>query len=341
MVSGGSGVAVVIPAYQAREHIARALDSALAQTLAPSEVVLVDDESPDGTADFVERRYGARVRVIRARCGGAAAARNAGWRAARSAWVAFLDADDEWMPDKLERAFALLERFPAAGWFFSDGTFEPEDGPCLESWFAQYVSCPPEYFGSPLAALIEVNFIMTHAVVVRRALLQELNGFDEGLSHAEDLDLWIRLARRAPAAALARPLVRYHRRGGGLSSAVEARLRGDVRVFERLAADADLAAPLRRRAAARARTVHFKLAFAALREGRGREARAHLASAWHVPERMWPVAWAWLASFAPAALRRQARRWEGGKRHLARPALDLRRPLLVSERPPGAAGGGT
>jgi hypothetical protein len=332
-MSRAETVSVVVPAHESRATIERALDSALGQTRPPSEVLLVDDDSSDGTAEFVRGRYGASVRILTGRFGGAAPARNAGWRAASAEWVAFLDADDDWLPEKLERAMDVLRRCPGAGWFVSDGSFHPEDEPGFPSWFDRYVDCPNEYFGQPVAALIEVNFVMTHAVVVRRSLLEETGGFDERLSHAEDLDLWIRLARRSPVALLKEPLVRYHRRAGGLSSASAARLQGDIEVFRRLSEDPALEPSLRERAAARIRAARFKLGFAALREGRGPEARRHLAGAWHVPDQVWPVLWAWAGSFAPPALVERARRWEGGKRGLAQPALRLRRPVLRGDAP--------
>src|SRR5262249_10136906 len=144
-------VSAVIPAHDARAFIATAIDSVHAQTHPVDEIVVVDDRSSDGTADLVATRYGPAVRLVRGSVGGAAAARNAGWRAARSEWIAFLDADDEWVPTKIEAALGALARHPQADWFFSDGAFEPEDGAAgFESWFKEYVDCPKEYVGRPL-----------------------------------------------------------------------------------------------------------------------------------------------------------------------------------------------
>jgi len=339
MTARAGTVSAVIPAHDARTFIAPAIDSVRAQTRPVDEIVVVDDRSSDGTADLIASRYGASVRLVCGSFGGAAAARNAGWRAARSEWIAFLDADDEWVPTKIEAALGALARHPQADWFFSDGAFEPEDGaPGLESWFKEHVDCPQEYFGRPLEALLQVNFIMTHTVVVRRALLESLGGFDEGLRQAEDLDLWIRLSRRSPAVALAEPLVRYRRRAGGLSSAARERLSGDEQVFARLVGDTTLAPALRRSAADRLSRVRFKLGFNALRDGDGAAARRHLAGAAQGPMPAWPVMWAWAASFLPGPVLRRARRWTAGKNALARPALRLKRATLRSEI--GAASGG-
>ena len=110
--------AVVVPARDALPDVLEAVESALAQTLPPVEVVVVDDGSRDGTGTAVEERFGgdrrAPVRVLRGRFGSAAAARNAGWRAAAAPWIALLDADDAWEPEKLGRAAEALGRAPGA-----------------------------------------------------------------------------------------------------------------------------------------------------------------------------------------------------------------------------------
>ena len=227
--------AVAIPAHDALPDVLDAVESALSQSLPPAEIVVIDDVSVDGTGDAVERRFGSRVRVIRGQHGGAAAARNAAWRASRAEWIGFLDADDLWFPDKLVTAAERLAAAPDAGWFFSDGAFRTLEGETEPSWLAMWADLEDSYVGRPLEALVEVNFVLTSSVVVRRDLLEATGGFDEHLSHAEDLDLWIKLARLAPAAASSRSLVRYQHRPGGLTRQVESRLMGDVTLFSRLA----------------------------------------------------------------------------------------------------------
>ena len=307
-------VAVVIPARDALPEVLDAVDSAVAQTCPPAEVLVVDDSSRDGTGTAVEERFGgdrrAPVRVLRGCFGSAAAARNAGWRAAAAPWIALLDADDVWEPEKLERAAEVLARAPEAAWFFSDGSFRTLGGEVHPSWLALYAELPEAYVGSPVAELFEVNFVLTSSVVARREALELTGGFDETLSHAEDLDLWIRLARRWPAAASRRALVRYQHREGGLSGQHERRLLGDVELFGRLVADPALPDVLRRRARVRCSLAHYKLAVAALRVADAAAARRHLRGSWLFPERALPVAVAFLASLLPpvwlAGLRRQA-----------------------------------
>jgi len=326
-------ISVVIPAHDAMPWVLDAVDSGLSQTMPPGEVVIVDDGSSDGTAEAILQRYGGRpgVRVVRGRFGGAAAARNAGWRAATRPWVGFLDADDVWFPEKLATAAATLQAFPFAGWFFSDGTYRPLEGTEWRSWLAAYADVREPYVGHPIAQLFEVNFVLTSSVVVRRSLLKELKGFDARMSHAEDLDLWIRLARRAPAAAAARPLVRYHVRPTGLTRQIERRLMGDVELFERLARDPELSPTLRRRARRREALAHFKLAFDALRAGRRRATWSRLPKAWMFPERAFPVGALALVSLLPAAWLRALARRGLGAHPASRRAFALARVALHAD----------
>ena len=324
-------LAVVIPARDALPFVHEAVQSVLQQSLSVAEVIVVDDDSRDGTGDAVEAAFGDRVRVVRGRFGSAGAARNAGWRAASSPWVGFLDADDLWFAEKVKTAAASLLQAPEARWFFSDGAFRTLSGELHASWLGPYASITDGYVGQPVAQLIEVNFILTSSVVVRRDLLEEAGGFDESLSHAEDVDLWIRLARRCPAVASRKALVRYQHREGGLTRHVGARLTGDVELFGRLAKDDTLDRTLRERAAARVSLASYKLAIAALREGDGALARRHLPGAWSFPKRTWPVVAGWFLSWMPhswvSALRRQT--W--ATRGLAAPTLRLERVSLEGE----------
>ncbi|MCC6650944.1 MAG: glycosyltransferase family 2 protein, partial [Candidatus Eisenbacteria bacterium] len=127
-MSASPEFSVVIPAHDGLPDLLDAVESALSQSFAAAEIVVVDDASTDGSGDAVEARFGDRVRVVRGRFGSAGAARNAGWRAAKFPWIAFLDADDLWLPEKLAVAAEKLLACPEADWFFSDGAFRTLDG---------------------------------------------------------------------------------------------------------------------------------------------------------------------------------------------------------------------
>ena len=329
-MSGRFECAVAIPARNGLPDVLEAIESARAQTLAPVEIVLADDGSSDGTVEAVAARFGDAVRVVRGPFGGAGAARNAAWRASRAPWVAFLDADDLWYPEKLTTAARRIEQEPGVRWFFSDGAFRTLEGDTMSSWLERWAELEEPYRGQPVAELIEVNFILTSSVVAHRALLETIGGFDTSLSHAEDLKLWIELARRAPAAASAEKLVRYQHRPGGLTRQVEARLLGDVRLFEDLAADDSLAPALRRRARVRVALSRYKLAVAALRDQRPAEARRHLPGAWLVPERTLSVLAVAAATLLPPALLGRLRAQHWATRPVVAPMGRPRRVVLRS-----------
>src|SRR5215213_6400356 len=110
---GLSMVAAIIPVYNGASQIQRSIESVLAQTRQVDEVIVIDDGSTDQTADVV-RSYGDRVRLLQQKNAGVAAARNHGMREARSQWIAFLDHDDAWLPEKIEEQLGALEAKPEA-----------------------------------------------------------------------------------------------------------------------------------------------------------------------------------------------------------------------------------
>jgi glycosyltransferase involved in cell wall biosynthesis len=299
-VSRSFDVTAVIPVRDGMPDLVEAVESALSQTLPVAEVVVVDDASSDGSGGEIERRYGGRVRVERGSWGSAAAARNAGLKTVRTEYVAFLDADDLWFPDKLEVARQRFEAAPAADWFFSDGAFRTLEGQLHASWFALYADLVEPWCASPLEQLFEVNFVLTSSVVARRSALEAVGGFDERLTHAEDLDLWIRLSRRGLATGTRRALVRYQHREGGLTRQTESRLKSGAMLFSWLAGDRALTPHLRRLARRRASLYHYKLGMAYLREGRRAAALREVQAAWLFPERAMPVVYAVGAALLPA-----------------------------------------
>lgn len=333
-------VSVVVPAYNAMPDVLEAVESALAQERPASEIVVVDDRSSDGTGDAVRARFGDRVRVITGRYGSASAARNAGWRAATGEWIAFLDADDLWTPDKLSASLALFEAAPHADWCFTDGTGKALDGQEHPSILARWVDLEEPYCGSPVGELIDVNFILTSSVIARRSALEALGGFDETLSHAEDVDLWIRLSRRGLATASGRVLVRYRARETGLSAQADKRNLGAATLFARLAADESLAPSMRQAARRRVSRHHYRLALGALRAGKPAESRGHLLKSWMFPGFTTPVVVGLATSFLPPALF-QMLRGRPSVGAVAGPMLAPRRPRLSGFVPPPAAGGGT
>jgi len=183
-------VSVVMPAYNVAWCIGHAVDSVLAQDYAARELIVVNDGSTDGTRPLLEA-YGDAVTVIDQENRGMSAARNAGIRRSRGTYVAFLDADDRWLPAKLTRQVELMERRPEVGFCSTSARVEDGDGRLINLW-----RCPR---GSTdiLTTLFAENATIAggcSAVMVRKALFDRVGLFDERLGGFEDPDLWLRLA---------------------------------------------------------------------------------------------------------------------------------------------------
>ncbi|MBI4355948.1 MAG: glycosyltransferase [Candidatus Omnitrophica bacterium] len=188
-------VSVVVPTYNRAHLIPEALESIWAQTYRDLEVIVVDDGSTDDTREIL-RPWWPRLRYIYQPNQGCAAARNRGISLARGTYVAFLDSDDRWLPDKLAQQVAWLEAHSKAGLVYS------------RLWRyvlgrdAEREICPRELPATFLDVLRGSGFIPTSTVMVRRRCLEAVGLFDVSLPVAEDWDLWLRIARRYPIAAL-------------------------------------------------------------------------------------------------------------------------------------------
>ncbi|OAI53564.1 hypothetical protein AYO44_04000 [Planctomycetaceae bacterium SCGC AG-212-F19] len=225
-------ISVIIPAYRAVRTIRRAVDSALAQTLLPDEILIVDDGSPDDIGPALAG-YPACVRLLRKPNGGAASARNFGIDHAGGELIAFLDADDYWEPAKLARQLDVLRRHPevslVASRYYEETPGKPRvaPGPMADA-----------LTGRPLRAGDDevydfITRIWTTTVIARRAVLAE-NRFVTGLEPAEDRDMWLRLASVAPVYILPDRLATAVLEPGSLSRSNVDRDRSNMlRVIER------------------------------------------------------------------------------------------------------------
>ena len=196
-------VSVVIPTHNRRRLLGQTLRSVLGQRGVDFEVVVVDDGSTDGTAEAVAALGDRRVRLLRhEHPRGVATARNVGATAAHGAWVAFLDDDDLWAPDKLARQLATTGR--EDGWVYAGAVEVDGAGRLLGG-------TPPPPPDALLAGLTRHNPMPAGSsnVMVRAGLLADTGGFDPTLRHLADWDLWLRLARLSRPACVAAPLVAY------------------------------------------------------------------------------------------------------------------------------------
>jgi glycosyltransferase involved in cell wall biosynthesis len=221
----GITISVIIPAYNAARFLPRCLNSVFAQTLKPAEVIVVDDGSTDDTA-AVAAALGARV--ISQANGGISAARNTGIRNASGDWLAFLDADDLWAPEKLERQAARIRPETVLVYtgirIFDDKGVRGEK-PAID----------------PIAArkmLRYCNPITPSTVLLRREAVAQIGGFRKGLDACEDWGLWFRLQPLGQFEAVPEPLTDYYVYPKSLSANPEKMLRGaDVIIDATLTAD--------------------------------------------------------------------------------------------------------
>jgi glycosyltransferase involved in cell wall biosynthesis len=200
-------VSVIIPAFKAAHTIGRAVDSLLAQTRRPDEILVIDDGSPDHLGSVLAS-YGERLLLIRKPNGGAASARNLGLERSRGQLIAFLDADDYWLPAKLERQLRILKEHPDVGLVAARYYHEWPNSArqlCQGDW--------PEFYDRVLTPAGERAFavatqVWTSSVLVRRSVLGD-HRFDDRLKTAEDVDLWARLVLTSSVYLVAEPLASY------------------------------------------------------------------------------------------------------------------------------------
>ena len=203
-------VSIVIPAYNAAKYIGETLESVRAQTFRDYEIIVVDDGSRDNSIG-VAARFGGVI-CTRQSNRGAAAARNIGIHLARGKYVAFLDADDLWLPRKLEKQMAYCEANPGTQWIYSDGLVFDSYTDRIVCRIGNRVQL---HQGDVLHPLLLRSFIPSATPVVKRDALYETGLFNESPDRrmAEDWCLWLRLARRHPLALIDEPLARIRLHG--------------------------------------------------------------------------------------------------------------------------------
>jgi len=196
-------VSVVIPTYNRLHTLDRCLRSVLDQWHPVDEIIVVDDGSTDGSADWIRDQH-ADVQLIQQANRGVSAARNAGIRAAKSEWIALLDSDDEWLPKKLEKQLSALAQSPAnrlchteENWVYQG---KPKVMPAAYRKYGGWIfeHCLPRCAISP------------STVLIHREFLDEVGLFDESLPACEDYDLWLRICSRYPVTLVNEPLIAKH-----------------------------------------------------------------------------------------------------------------------------------
>jgi len=223
MASGRMRISALITTFNRREYIERAIQSVLTQTVPVDEVVVVDDGSTDGTAELISHRFGNLVRVVCQANQGVSGARRRALRESSHDWVAFLDSDDEWTPDR-NRLFteAGLDLPADVAWIFGDSLIVRDHGKCksLFEQFGLHVQTSPQIFEDPLAVQYPFQFGMLQASVIRKSALLEIRAFEEGLRHSEDFLAGVQIACRYRFAAIPTIVTNIYRTSDLMSSSL-------------------------------------------------------------------------------------------------------------------------
>jgi len=193
-------ISVVIPTFNRLIYLERAIKSVLNQTISVNEIIIVDDGSDDGTSEFIHSNY-PNLKYIFQSNSGVSAARNTGIKAASSNWIAFLDSDDAWVTNKIQKQITELELNPEMNFCHSN-----------EIWIRngreiKQKNTHKKFGGFIFDKCLDKCRISPSTVICRRSLLIKLNGFDEDLAICEDYDLWLRITSNNPVIYIEKPLI--------------------------------------------------------------------------------------------------------------------------------------
>ena len=265
-------VSIVVPAYNHGQWIAETLTSVLRQTFTDWEAIVVDDGSTDETAQ-VAAGFAPRIRYLRQENQGVSAARNRGLALGSGRYVAFLDDDDVWPPDKLELQVRALEAAPQVGMCYGAVcTMRGEwVGDCSK----------PTYRGDILLPLLRRRIRLgPSAVLIRRDVLDDVGGFDTRFSVSADYDLWLRIAARFPADYVDKPVLYYRITPGAWHRNLDVITTDPLRVLDKFFTEG----PGQQRALSTERAsaygrAHYAIAGEAAHQGKWRVAVRHLVTA--------------------------------------------------------------
>jgi glycosyltransferase involved in cell wall biosynthesis len=204
-------VSVVIPTYNLQSYIEKTLDSVLNQTVKPYEIIVVDDGSTDNTVDKLIKYP---VKVIKQENAGAAAARNRGVVEARGNWIAFLDGDDEWLPEKIKLLIEMITEEPELVMVAHNEYEGYSDGPWLEKNLSECLNKDEPLFDQ----LFRRCFLSTSTMSVRRKVFLDEEGMDTSLRSCQDYDLWLRLSLVGKLRFIPETLSRYVLRDGSITA---------------------------------------------------------------------------------------------------------------------------
>ncbi len=221
-------ISVIIPAYNAERTILETITSVQQQTFSDLELLVINDGSTDQTLELLNSVNEPRMKILDYPNGGVSVARNRGITHARGEFIAFLDADDLWIADKLELQLAALQQHPEAGVVYSWNYCMDEKGEIF------YADNPIFFTGNVYAQLLLDNFIVNGSnCLIRRQAIASVGEFDPMVAGSEDWDYWLRLALQWPFVVVEKPQIFYRLSSKSISSNVNSMERSNLMVIEK------------------------------------------------------------------------------------------------------------
>lgn len=200
-----STVSIIVPCYNAQKFIAQTIESVLKQTYANFQLILVNDGSTDGTEQIIKQYQDDRIIYVSKDNTGVADTRNKGIEMATGEYIAFLDADDLYLPDNLLEKITFLEKNPHVPLVHGQEIK-------FQSATSQIIAVTEGCGGDVLRDLLSLSRTVIHSpssVVMTRALVQQVGGFDPQLSTSADWEYWVRIAAKYPIGFISKPLIKY------------------------------------------------------------------------------------------------------------------------------------
>jgi glycosyltransferase involved in cell wall biosynthesis len=225
-----TSISVVIPVYNLEHYIGTTIDSVLNQTVLPDEVIIVDDGSTDNSISVIEEYINKSpdnfIRLVRQKNSGPGAARNRGIEVAQSEWIAFLDGDDIWLPEKINMIRKAISQYPDISIFTHD---EYE----VDIAGNEKLKLLHKYYDNRKALFQQLYrgcFLSTSCMVVKKSALMDVGGFNINLPSAQDYDLWLKLARNNHLVFIPIPLEKYILRADSISFNAEKRYKCSLEI---------------------------------------------------------------------------------------------------------------
>ncbi|WP_299694285.1 glycosyltransferase [uncultured Vibrio sp.] len=223
-------VSIIIPTYNCLNYLPKAIGSVFSQTHQDFELIIVDDNSSDGTSSYLSSIKDERMLTLSTQGVGAPQARNLGIEQATGDYIAFLDADDAWLPEKIERQLEFHQQYPNIAMSFTNYDHLTEDDQVIVDCFSYWSQFQDHTerlitLENPLEFIIENNVIGTSTVMVKADVLSQTGGFNADIQYGEDWELWLRLSENHQVGVLNSVQVGYLMRASSVTQTESLKLR--------------------------------------------------------------------------------------------------------------------